>query len=422
MKKLILVLTIVFIIIIIIFISITNLFKQKQSNPELSSTITTPTPYGSSGLQLNQKKLGKEYEEKLKEEKISQSIKIMSIEEVQKLNDLKKLLPFTSADFDIVYSDFLNTFIVSLKTPGAKEKFLELLQKNNASSLLDYPNLIVFTDKPAESYRLEIETKYEAAREKNINTAQLTPTSQPIITNIVTPVVSPTISELQKAQNQANLLTDFLSFFLNIQLSSSTPSSTIYSQPSTANPQLSSINPPLSLLTLSSIISEASQKVGVPVKIIEGVMKVESSTFSYSDEEINAYSQPGSQIPNCFINTCSEKGPMQFTTGHDRYNGTTCPGCGAGYCPNTWSQYSSSVNSYGGYTHTPEVCNIRDSVYAATALLKDGAKAVNSTTWTQEEVYRAITRYNGRKACENKFDRLGGKTYCEYVWEYYKNN
>lgn len=67
-------------------------------------------------------------------------------------------------------------------------------------------------------------------------------------------------------------------------------------------------------------------------------------------------------------------------------------------------------------THDPDVCNLIDSVYAAAAKLKSDSGAV-SMPWTQDQVYAAARHYEG--ACTYHYQRLEGRTYCEYVWWYY---
>lgn len=170
---------------------------------------------------------------------------------------------------------------------------------------------------------------------------------------------------------------------------------------------------------LREIFEDVEQKVQIPAKIVEGTLVVESpSTFNFSEDEIQSYSQPGAVIPGCRPNACSAVGPMQMTTGIDNNGSSRCGGCGLNQCPNAWSGYGNSVNTYGGYGHSSSPCNLRDSIYAGAAKLKKDSGNVGGP-WTQEQVYRAARSYYGSCSDNYRYQRLGGRTYCEFLWWYY---
>lgn len=208
--------------------------------------------------------------------------------------------------------------------------------------------------------------------------------------------------------------------------------------------------------TLRELFEEVGDRVKVPPRILEAVMMIErTSTFNYSPEQIREYATPGAVIPACGPNVCSATGPMQITAGIDNQGSSTCSNCcwgnftpaddlyfwckekdalgerklkslgGGRYtccktsCPNKWPKHKKSVNEHGGYAHTPKVCNLRDNVYAAADKLKKDSGAKSGKDWTQSQVYEAGYRYHGD--CAKKFERLGNRTYCEYVWWYYNN-
>lgn len=208
--------------------------------------------------------------------------------------------------------------------------------------------------------------------------------------------------------------------------------------------------------SLREFFEEVGDRVKVPPRILEAVMMIETpSTFNLSSEQIKQYSTPASEIPGCGPNVCAAAGPMQITTGVDNQGSPTCSNCcwggyqlgDAGYnwckakeaqglrklkrkpdgryqccqtsCPNKWAVHKNSVNEHGGFSHTPKVCNLRDNVYAAADKLKKDSGAASPTDWTKKQVYDASYKYYGD--CTQKYDRLGSRTYCEYVWWYYNN-
>lgn len=174
---------------------------------------------------------------------------------------------------------------------------------------------------------------------------------------------------------------------------------------------------------MRELFTEIESKVGVPSKVIEAVFIIESpgQYKAFSGEDIARYAQPGQRLPNCRPNECSAAGPMQMTTGADGSGDTTCPKCGAGFCPNAWSTYRSAVNTFGGLSHQPEACNLRDNIYAAASKLKNDSGATG-LQWTQDQIYRAATRYYGSCGEKYRYVRLGNRTYCEFLWMFYNAN
>lgn len=171
----------------------------------------------------------------------------------------------------------------------------------------------------------------------------------------------------------------------------------------------SSSSPATTVTSLRDIFTEVEQKVQVPARIVEGVLLVESpATFNFSKAEIQNYSQPGATIPSCRPNECSAAGPMQMTTGIDNIGSSRCGGCGLNQCPNAWAQYGQGL----------QPCNLRDSIYAGAAKLKKDS-GNKGGVWTQDQVYRAAVRYYGSCSDNYRYQKLGGRTYCEFLWWYY---
>ncbi len=180
-----------------------------------------------------------------------------------------------------------------------------------------------------------------------------------------------------------------------------------------------------SFAALQQLYEYVGNKVGVPSCVIEAVSYIEYPTvYNYSQSQINQYSQPGGRIPNCPWNSCSAAGHMQMTMGIDDRGSTSCNRCcwtnSKGVttcqksCPNAWVTYGNAATQYESISHTPHVCNLLDSTYAAAKKLKtDSGTAARDMNWTNEAYMRAGTRYYGN--CTVKYDRLGNRTYCEYL-------
>jgi hypothetical protein len=163
-------------------------------------------------------------------------------------------------------------------------------------------------------------------------------------------------------------------------------------------------------------------------------MKIEGDhIFSLSSTDVVAYQHPGAQVPvNCTPNSCSAAGPAQFTTGRDGRGSTSCSGCGLSSCPNAWASYSGAVLQAVTDGRTPNVCNLKDSIYAASKKLKNDSRTLaNDKDWTYTDVYKAAQAYYGScTACSVARSGTGayfacqrlGMTYCDYTWQYYQNN
>ena len=400
MKKAIIILSF-FLLVLIVLTLLINYFAKKNS---LSSKKIFPAP-----TFFSNQSYFDETEKTRQEQQISitplpklflSDIKTLSPQTITKAQQLKNQLPIDTENFEIDYSYPLETFIVVKKSPQAEEKLRELFNNNQISyEELLKENLLVFTEKPLSEFKSQLEDGYQKIREEKSNLLLPTLPSQEIS-------LSPSPSSSSESFNP---LIEFLGIFLNFGNQSSNPPS---------NPNDQSSNSPSNL---NDIFNEVGQKVGVPPKILEAVMKIEMpSTFNLSPQQIVDYSTPAHYWPACGPNICSAAGPMQMTIGIDGNGNTSCPACGAGYCPNAWSSYGGAVNSFGGYLHQANPCNIRDNVYGSAAKLKNDSQASDSLNWTQAQVYQAATRYYGSCAGNYSYPRLGNRTYCQYVWDYYQ--
>ncbi len=163
---------------------------------------------------------------------------------------------------------------------------------------------------------------------------------------------------------------------------------------------------PTGALTLTGIFDEAGNKVGAPPIILRTVMQVECGwIFNFTTAKIADASKPGGGLqpgdPCYGANSAGAIGPMQFLA-------------------STWPPYSTAVNRYGGYSHTPNIRNIRDSTYAAAEKLRKDSLAF-SINWKYEHVRRAIICYNA--GC-SRLDNPPASTieYFNRVWAAYNGS
>ncbi len=162
------------------------------------------------------------------------------------------------------------------------------------------------------------------------------------------------------------------------------------------------------------------QKVSVPTCVIEAISYMEyTPVLKYTPEQVNQYIQPGQKIPNCPWNSCSAAGHMQMTIGTDERGSTSCNRCCwngkcLNSCPNAWGSYGNAVNQYDGASHQSNVCNLRDSTFAAAKKLKqDSGTQAGNRNWDQNAIFQAGKRYFGE--CKTPFQHLGNRTYCEFI-------
>ncbi|OGY21514.1 MAG: hypothetical protein A2126_04245 [Candidatus Woykebacteria bacterium GWB1_45_5] len=190
----------------------------------------------------------------------------------------------------------------------------------------------------------------------------------------------------------------------------------------------------------------------VPAAVIAGIATREGpQIFSYTDEEILQYSAPGgedpynnsspndSSIDDCNVSWAGAMGPMQFMPG-------TWDGSGG--------RYKEAVNIATNEGRDPDVCNIKDAIYAAAWKLKcdvtpseqvqecyDGKFTKydynDDDNWWEGppgeegeedgspgEVYQAAAGYywgdtTRASDCEHLLDDGTPYSYCQAVWEYY---
>jgi len=342
--------------------------------------------------------------------------------QIERINELKNKTPIINSDFTIDYSYPTDTFIVYEKTPQAKEKFLNFLKENHLEELED-TKIFIFTQDSKEEFQNKIENILIKSKESSFFNSISPTTSSSTSSSFISPS-----SISNSSENSLSILADLLKIMLAPQSVNLPPNISPTILPINISPTEPVITQPIEKLnsipnSLSELFEEISIKVGVPKKILEAVLQIETpSTFNLSSSEIQQYSTPNNFLPNCGPNICSATGPMQMTIGVDNNGNSNCPACGVGFCPNAWASYGNAINILGNYSHQPNPCNIRDNIYAAAWKLKNDSGAQDPSSWTKDEVFKAATRYYGSCSDEYRYSRLGGRTYCEYVWDYYQGS
>lgn len=299
-------------------------------------------------------------------------IKILSSDEAEKLAKFTESLPYTSPNLDIVYSPTLNQFFVRKKTAKGESEFQKILSENGLTGIYRSFGFFKSVDKDVNVARAEAEQNFldEKANEKD-KREKKKKSAEP--------------EGKAKKTKDEKLLTEFGKTMLSFDFSKKEEEG-----PAGAN---------LSPTAIGEIFKEAGEKVGVPPRLLEAFNARECSLLDLPANLVAEYSRPGGRLPpgNKCVSYAGAKGPFQFID-------------------STWARYASAVNRFGGYTHTPNVFNIRDSAYAAAEYLKSMAHAASPTQWTKDEVYRAAGGYCGSQC---RPDRACGADYCGGVWGYY---
>lgn len=421
--KIILIISLIILLtLIVIYQLITKTLKSQKSSSNLSPTIPSSSPSyrpftpQNSTPYKNLPPPGQNYNQI----NLSQ-LNPMGKNQLEKLFQLQKKIPLETNNFYVTYSYLLEKFIIQEKNDKGKENFFNYLKENGYSDLIK-EDIFIFTQKSVIDYEKEQEEILYKNRENSLKE----------ISNFTLPqIISPKVnsSPSQKFSDEIKSLLELLKILFNTSPLSSQPAdflapSPTFSLPTSIPPTTTAFfpRPPSSL---DEIFTEVSQKVGVPKKILEAIVTIElPSTFRLSPEEISRYSTPGNYWPNCGPNSCSATGPTQMTIGIDNKNSSTCSSCCwqgrcLTSCPNQWRVYGNAVNLFAQENHQPLPCNIRDNIFASAAKLKNDSGASDPINWTQEQVFKAGKRYYGN--CTVSYQRLGNRTYCQFLWDYYQN-
>ncbi len=297
-------------------------------------------------------------------------IKILSSDEAEKLAKFTESLPYTSPNLDIVYSPTLNQFFVRKKTAKGESEFQKILSENGLTGIYRSFGFFKSVDKDVNVARAEAEQSFLDEKAKELERRKKS--SQNKRTRNLSK---------EDVEKDTKSLVEALRAMIDFPTREGS---------SGAN---------LSPTAIGEIFKEAGEKVGVPPRLLEAFNARECSLLDLPANLVAEYSRPGGRLPpgNKCVSYAGAKGPFQFID-------------------STWARYASAVNRFGGYTHTPNVFNIRDSAYAAAEYLKSMAHAASPTQWTKDEVYRAAGGYCGSQC---RPDRACGADYCGGVWGYY---
>ncbi|MDH7476706.1 MAG: hypothetical protein QHH09_04610 [Microgenomates group bacterium] len=424
-KKIIIILIFILLILILVTFFISNYLKNKTPKTEIKNF--SPTSIDHRDLRRLpddisiSPRLIPPTTSVLKIDQIVAKTKILNQDDLQALAKLNSILPYQTDDFAVDYSPFLNQYFVSKKNPDADQKIAQWAVENNLSQLIEDKNLFIFTNQPVAEYKKSLEEQVVKAKEEALAAFYLTPTKTEATPSPNLSLAPADNSDLAKLRDVLNAFFSIFSTSYNLSPTETINSTTESTQPMISPEQNNNIIYPAAPRSLTDIFYEVGQKVGVPPKILEAVMRIECpTTFNLSANEIATYSQPGGRAPFCLTNSCSATGTMQMTIGIDDRGDTSCPRCGAGFCPNQWAIYGGTIKNYG-YSHQPNPLNIKDIVYSAAAKLKNDSRSSDPLNWTQSQVFRAAEHYYGRCDDNHRYSWLGNRTYCEYVWWYYKN-
>lgn len=359
--------------------------------------------------------------DKFYERKILPQLNSFTQDEIEKYTTFIQNIPILDKNYSIFYSPLFNKVYFKPKNTQGKKQIRELIKKYQLEKTINkFPqNFIIDENITEEKIRLEENNFLENQQKKLLDNYQKNPSSL-----TVKPFLTIAPSPQSEEQNSFDALVELLKILLqgaefsqtNLENNHLSPS------PSVFFPQSSPSLPQFKITSLTQLFNDVSQRVGVPVKILEGVLTIETpSTFNLTSDQIALYSQPGNRINNCAPNICSATGPMQMTIGIDNSGSNKCSKCGLNSCPNAWAAYGRAVNIFTNDTHTPDPCNLRDNIFAAAYKLKTDSKATDPLNWTQEQVYEAGRRYHGSCSDKYRYPYLGNRTYCEFLWWYYTN-
>lgn len=183
--------------------------------------------------------------------------------------------------------------------------------------------------------------------------------------------------------------------------------SPIITPPPTFTGECTLCNFPRGSTALRNLLDEVGNAVKTPASVLAGMLNFEGYVpgnpdpnkrhiFNYTDTEINEISTPGVAMPYCAESYAGARGPCQFM-------------------PSQWETYKNTVNSYFSPSHTPEICNLRDCLYAAGAKMREDAGRLGnacgydnaatpptgSCNWTGPNAAKSAYHYYG--ACSDNY-------------------
>lgn len=412
------------VVILVILVVATAYFRQSDEAQRAANLKLTPTPiFDSSGNVVTptpdpyEKTPASQIIKNRTAEPVLKQQKVMTSQERATIVTVKTELPVVTDDYEIGYSDYTNTFYIYLKTANAQQLVDTYFSSKNLSGFrTNYPKLFQTVTVPVvpEMRRIENDLFKSRLQAKGLSVkgvATVNAQEQPAVSTNDDPNIP--------NQKDAITVPDFFRNLLkgipddseiDTKGKAGGGSGTGGSGGGLGGNFPGGTLPPNS--DLAKIFNEVATKVGTPAKLLQAVMRQECGRLldpGYTtDAQIAAWATPGQGLPvdhYCFDNGIGAMGPMQF------------------YEPaGSFITYGGAVNEYGGYTHTPYIENVRDSVYAAGLKLRaESDGAVPGTVWNESQVRHAIICYNA--GC-GWLDDPPAETlaYFDAVWQEYSAN
>ncbi len=324
MNKLIAGLSLGLVVILIVLILLMNLLKNKDT--AISTIQISPTPFQNIDLSAQIQK-----DTIRNDSLLSPEIKSLTQSQSEQLDKIATLSGYTSSDLDIDYSRKVNTSYIHEKTPNAQDALRNLIGDELFKiyqNSKEYGNLFVKTTNPRGQREKDEEMLVQNYKQRKGTLSTTTPSKS---------------KQAKEVQTLFKLFDIMSTFDLGSSSIPTTPTNTT----GTAGIIQGSNS------ALDAIFNEAGQKTGTPPLILKGINAHECNLLSESDTDIVAWSKPGSGLPpshKCYDagpdGDGIDLGPMQL---YVKY----------------FQQELTAVNRLGGYTHTPNVENIRDAMYAA---------------------------------------------------------
>lgn len=189
----------------------------------------------------------------------------------------------------------------------------------------------------------------------------------------------------------------------------------VITPPPTFTGECTLCNFPRGSTALHNLLNEVGNAVKTPASVLAGMLNFEGyipkgypasepdpdkrkyRIFDLTDAEINDISAPGGTMgESCAESYAGARGPCQFM-------------------PSQWETYKNTVNSYFSPSHTPEICNLRDCLYAAAAKMREDAGRLGnacgydnatappagSCNWTGPNAAKSAYHYYG--ACTDNY-------------------
>lgn len=384
------------VVVLIILVVATAYFRQSDEARQAANRRLTPTPiFDSTGNIVTptpnpyNEPAASQVEKNRAAEPLLKQQKVLTSAERQIITTVKGELPIVTDDYEIGYSDYMNTFYIYLKTANAQQLVDNYFTtKNLAGFRTSYPNLFKTVTTPVvpEMRRIENEIFRSRLQAKGLNVQGVSTVNAQEQPPAVSTNDDPNIPNQRDAMSVPHFFRDLLKGVPDDPEIDT--KGTAGSGGTTGGGGLGGNFPGGNLppnSDLAKLFNEVATKVGTPAKLLQAVMRQECGRLldpGYTtDAQIAAWSVPGQGLPAdhyCFDNGIGAQGPMQFFES-------------AG----SFITYGNAVNEYGGYTHAPYVQNVRDSVYAAALKLRaESDGAVPGTIWNESQVLHAIICYN----------------------------